>query len=278
MNAINALNSLAATAKKNKQNSSDRPTVAVPEVALDAFERLVEANAVLEVAESRKEVEATVVNEIMLDAFAETVFRLGTTPANPKLEVKLGDGRPDLAGIFQVQGRFKINVPETVNDDDNMEARFLYALREAGLTEEQARKLYENEIDANPIVSLRPFNELVNGHYEGEGKTRTFVEATEAEKAAGQKLLQFVLGQTADPLTDEEKDLVVRQEESIKVKANFLQRLKLYCENATQVKGILKVIQPVHYVSHMKFGISDTPEDRQHRLVAAAANVLGQAA
>jgi hypothetical protein len=93
--------------KKTEKPAPDRPTVEVPAVALEAFQRLVGANAVLEVAEARKEAEESLVKETMLDAFGLALWR-------------------------------------------------------------------------KPLVTLRPFNELVNDHYEGEGKNRTFVEATEA--------------------------------------------------------------------------------------------------
>ncbi len=129
----------------------------------------------------------------------------------------------------------------------------------------------DNEIDAEPVLTLRPFNELINGHYVG----KTFVKATKEETNAGEKLLALVMGKKAKPLTEDEKNLVIRKEERFKVKAGFFERLASYCKSADQVLTVLQVITPTHFVSHMKFGVSDTPEHRHSRLIVEAANILG---
>jgi hypothetical protein len=270
----NLLNQLVKTKKPAAATKPDRPSVDVPDVVLKAFERLVGANAVLEVAEARKEVEAGLVNEEMLDLFAESLFKFGSTPANPKLQTE-HNGRPDMTGIFQVQNRFKFNIPEDVNGDTDITNRLVFALESVGMGKVDALKLVEGEIDAAPVVTLRPFGELVNGHYEGEGKNKTFVEASDAEKAVGQKLLEFVTGTSAEPLTEDERNIAVRIVENIKVKEGFLQRLKGYCATKDVLRGVLKVITPVHFVSHMKLGVSDTPEQRQARLKLIAADLIG---
>jgi hypothetical protein len=274
MSAKNLLKNLTATApKKDSKPTQDRPSVEIPDVARLAFVRLVSANAILEVAEARKEAEETIVKDTMLEAFAASLFRNGTMPPNPKLTADR-KGKPDMAGIFQVQQRYKINMPDDVDGNSDIPVRLKYALVEAGLDVEDADDLVTNEIDAEPLVTLRPFGELVNGHYEGQGKNRTFVEATATEKAVGQKLLEFVSGIGGDPLSDEERALVVQVQENVKVKEGFLARLK----TQDQVVAVLKVITPVHFVSHMKYGISDTPEQRQERLKEIADDLIGYAA
>lgn len=271
------LNSLIKNAKKAPAPKQDRPTVDVPDNVIKSFRRLVGAKAVYEVAEARLEVESELVKEEMLDLFGETIFRNGSVPANPKLQTELADGRPDMSGIFQVQNRFKFNIPEDVNGNSDVAVRVLFALEAVGMSTDNAQKLIDAEIDGSPVVRLRPFGELVDGHYEGEGKNKTFVEATAEEKAVGQKLLEFVSGTNSDPLTEDERAIAIRIEERIKVKEGFMQRLKGYCQTEDIVKGVLKVITPTHFVSHMKFGISDTPEHRQTRLKAEASEIVGKA-
>jgi len=266
------LKQLNKTAKNTKSApKNERPTMEVPPEALEAFKRLVGANSVLDVCEARKEVEATYVNGIMLDAFSESVFKNGTQPANPRFEVSV-NGKPDMSGLFQVQTRFKINIEEGLDEVQN---RLILALRLAGLDEEHAKALVENEIDVEPVTTLRPFDELVNGHYQGMGKNRTFVEATEKEKAVGTKLLSFVLGQPAEPFTDDEREVAVVSKENIKPKPGFMQRICNYASSVDEIKAIFMVISPTHFVSHMKFAISDTPEQRQTRLIEEAARILG---
>lgn len=257
--------------KKPTAPKQDRPTVDVPSNVLQSFTRLVGAKCVAEIAEARQEVEAEIVKSEMLDAFGETLYKHGAVPANPKLETSIA-GRPDMSGIFQVQNRFKFNLPE---GNEDLTDRLISALQMAGQDKDVAKDMVEKEIDTTPVVTLRPFNELVNGHYEGEGKNRTFVDATDKEKTVGQKLLEFVTGTSAEPLTEEERDIVLVHEENVKAKTGFLQRLKGYCANVDVLKGVLKVVTPTHFISHMKLGISDTPEERQQRLKGIAVELIG---
>ena len=253
--------------KKKAEKKPERPMVEVPDEALEAFQRLVGAKAVLDVVESRADAEKGIVHEIMLDAFAKTLFDHGTQPVNPRFYIDK-DGRDDMTGVFQVQTRFKVNIPE---GDESPDERIVQALVFAGIDKKTARLLVNNEVDAEPVVSLRPFNELVNGHYVG----KQFVKATQEEQAAGEKLLAMVMGQKVKPLTEDERDLVIRKEDKTKIKGGFFERLASYCESSDEVLSILRVITPTHFVSHMKFGVSDTPEERQSRLIDEAADILG---
>ena len=271
----NLLSQLAKGIVNKKPTKQDRPTVDVPTGIYESFERLVGAKALYEVAEARLDVESDLVKSEMLEVFAESIYHNGCVPANPKLQTELVDGRPDCSGIFQVQNRFKYTIPDEVNGETDIAARLLYTLESIGMETDKAQALIDNEIDCSPVVSLRPFGELVDGHYEGEGKNRTFVEASAEEKAVGQKLLEFVTGTSTKPLSEEDRAIAVRIEERIKPKEGFLQRLKGYCSSLDILKGIFKVITPTHFVSHMKLGISDTPEHRQTRLKFIAADIIG---
>lgn len=267
---MSSLAKLTQSAKKASPQKSNRPTVDVPAFILPSFKELAYAKSIYDVAGARKDAEAVVVCDAMLEAYAETLFKQGFVPANPTLMV-LEDGKPDISGIFQVQHRFKINIPKDVDGDTDVEKRFVAAFVAIGMDSASAKKIFDNEIDGRPVVMLRPFSELVNGHYED----KSFVESTQQEKDIGEKLLRFVFGEKPDPLTDQEKDLAVFQQENIKVKDGFLQRLRLYCDTLDQLKGVLRVISPVHYVSHIKVGISDTPERLNERLAAKSSEFFG---
>ena len=176
------LDNLLKKAPKAKPQKTNRPEITVPDEVLEAFKRLVGADAVFHVAESRFDVEHETIKSLMLASFAEVLFKNGYMPANPRLTADK-NGFPDLEGVFQVQTRYKITMPEEIDGNTDVAVRLLSALFTAGLPEAKAKELIENEIDCQPRASLRPFNELVNGHYEGEGKNRTFVEASDDEKA-----------------------------------------------------------------------------------------------
>ena len=210
--------------KPKKPVKQDRPVISVPANALEAFKRMSGADSILDVVQARKDVEHGLLKEIMLDSYAETMFVDGKQPANPRLEVEK-DGRPDISGLFQVQARFKFNIQE---GDDPIKDRLTQSLVAAGLTVKGASEIVEKEVDTTPQTMLRPFNELVVGHY----VEKEFVAATEQEQSVATKLLAFVMGQEAEPLTEEEKDLVILNKESVKVKGGFLSRLKGYCKTA----------------------------------------------
>ncbi len=119
---------LAGSVSKKREKKPERPMVEVSADALEAFKRLVGAKAVLEIVESRADAEKGIVHEIMLEAFAKTLFEYGVQPVNPKFYVANGD-QDDMTGIFQVQNRFKVKVPE---GDDPAEERLVEALVLAG--------------------------------------------------------------------------------------------------------------------------------------------------
>jgi hypothetical protein len=272
MNTQDLLNSVSAKTKTStKTKKNDRPVVEVPQDVQEAFVSLVEAKTIAEIANSRQEAETAFVESEMFNVFANSLFNNGTQPANPRLLTER-DGKTDMSGIYQVQNRFKVNVPEDAAK--SFEERLTHTLINfVGLDETNAQNLVENEIDATPETSIRPFNELAVGHYEG----KEFVAATEAEQTAAQKIMLFVTGEPSDPLTSDEMQLVIRKVDKVKVKDGFFERLKSYCETVEQLTGVLRVITPTNFVSHMKFAVSDTPEVRQERLVEAASRLLGVA-
>ena len=279
------LEKLAAVGtKKSATVKQDRPVMEVPEAVLENFKRLVGADCVLKVVEARKKNESEVVYEELLDVFAETLFKYGNPPANPRLQTLDKSGAKDMSGIFQVQNRFKFTMPDNVDGDKTVKVRLQFALESAGLSPEVAQQLVANEIDCSPVVGFRSYGELTNGHYEGEGKNRTFVEATEKEKAIGEKMFAFVMGTDKDdkpikellPLTEEERAVMIVTYDNIDAKKGFLQRLKSYCSSVEEMKSVFKVITPVHFISDMKLGEGNTPEQRDERLKNIASAIIGK--
>lgn len=259
---LNKLNKSVGNQKKEK--APDRPTIYVPHSILESFERYAGAQAVLEVVEARKEVEQDNLNHELLKIWTQSLYNNGTRPANPRLQTER-DNAPDITGLFQVQARFKMNIKP---GNDEIDQRLTESLVDAGITKRVAKEIVSQEVDTNPQTMLRPFNELVNGHYEG----KQFVEATEKEQAIAAKLLNFVM----NDLTEDERNTVVRKVENTKVKDGFLERLPGYVDSVSDVRNVLNVIQPVHFVSHIKFGVNDTPEEKVERLTHEAGRIIGQ--
>lgn len=260
MSAFDSLNALAAVATKTKKaDKVERPVVDCPAAVHKPFYRFIGAKAIAEIVESRVEVEKAAVCEVMLDAYTETLFNTRCQPQNPAIALDK-DGRPDCKGIFQVKQQYKFNLKE---GNEEVKERMVASLCEAGMDKGRAENLVKNEVDCTPETALRPFNELVEGHY----VDKQFVAASADEKAVAEKLIAFVLGKPSSPLTPAERDLVLVKRDRIKVKDGFLERVVVYCTTIAELKAVFKVIVPTNFVSHTKFAISDTPEAKNQRML-----------
>lgn len=258
-----------ATTPVKQTKKDERPIVEIPNEALDSFKSFAAAKAVFDVVESRMEAEKGIVNDAIFPLFVKTLYEIGKQPTNPKMEV-LENGKVDMSGIFQVQTRYKIEVPE---GSDPLADRLRQAILDnTGIPQDKVDQLMENEVDAALVIGIRNFAELMEGHYVG----REFVPATEAEQRAGTKVLSLIMGEDTEPLTDAERELIKVETEKIKVKEGFLERVSLYCENYEQCLALLHILKPVYFPSHLKFAASDTPERRIARLKLAAVDMIGK--
>lgn len=257
--AASLLNKLVKdkTPPKPKSKAPDKPV----KVLGDELGAWVASAEIFDVIEARKVVEGGPINARLLGEFTEQLYNQGFQPVNPRV-VTLGvDGEVDHQANWTIQAKFKLqaktsaelkaNLHEVLGSDD----------------------LFDTEIDCTPLTTLRPFNELVFGHYEG----KDFVPATKEEEAVATKLLTFVQGSKAIPLTDAERDLVLLHQDQMKVKPGFFDRVKGYCASVDELKSVFGVITPVHFLSHAKFAVADNPQQRQDRLVEAVGNFLGEA-
>jgi hypothetical protein len=263
MNLLTQLNK--SIDSKPKEVKSNRPVMPIPTDVVETFIRFAGAKSVFDVAEARKDAEANVLNESLFNAWTDDLFKQGNQPPNPDLKTAKDDGHTDISAKFQVQKRFKLNI---LPGDGNINERLALSLGFSGVSKAVAQKLITEEIDLTPQTVIRPFNELLYGHYEN----KVFVESSEKEKAIALKLLKFAM----ENLTEEERNIAIKKEESVKVKEGFFQRVTGYIKNIGQLRGIFKIIVPVYYTSHIKFGVSDTPDERINRLTEECRKMLGR--
>jgi len=255
LSKLDRLNQALETTEDKKPQ--ERPTMAVPPAVLKAFVRLVPALRILKIAEARKEIEEGIISDEMMGIYSDILFNQGSRPVNPRLQVKLADGRPDMSGLFQVQEKWKLQYEK---GDSPAAVRLAAALCKAGFAQVMADTIVKNEINCQPMTVLRPLNELAEGN--------------DVEKSAADKLISLAFGEAAEPLTPAERAVAVRKIEVVEVKDGILQRVKQYCASAAQLKMLFKVITPVHFVSHAKFGESDTEEERTKRLAAEGQQLI----
>lgn len=270
--ASDLLGSLSKKAPKaKKKTAKERNTLDLPKDVQDSLVKWVEAKLLSEVIDSRLKNKGEEVKEACLELMLEHLWEHGSLPGNPSLKLNNSAGHPDIQAIYILQKKFKIRIP--VVDDEAPEETAARILVDAGLSEENAEKLVEAELDMTPQTGIRPLNELVEGHY---GENKEWIEASADEQEAGRKLLAFLTADsddaaevTVEALTDDERDTVIRRSNKIVVRAGFFERVKSYCTTPDQLTAVFQIIQPVHYPSRAKLGISDTPERKNERLRAS---------
>lgn len=228
----------------------------------EAFESWVAAAVVEEVIASRKAAASALLKAQLLDELAKHLYAKGLQTKTQKLQIQK-NGQLDHQANYTVQARFQL---EAKTSDE------LLAKLKVALGDREGQRLFDNEIDTKRVTTLRPLNELLLGHDEGQG----FVPATQQEQDIAAKVLAFLRDQKTTPLTEAERDLVLIQQDQMDVKAGFFERVVGYCKSVAELKALLRIIVPLNSLSHAKFGISDTPQERHMRLIQAAADILGE--
>lgn len=238
--------------------------------------RWVEARTVMEPIETREENCKAEFTQFALRAMSEKIFANKSKPSNPKVMIKKSDGKTDDHQFqFTMTDKFKYRLPE-VPEGVSARQHYIDTFIRVGIHPSDAEKLVDNEIDFTPVTGIKSLTELLEGKF---GKGREWIDSTSEEKSAGQKLAALLLWQGTDPvpepLTIEEKSMVLERSSNIMVKAGFYDRVATYCQSVEQLMGIFSLIQPIAYPAYCKFAISDSVVEQKDRLVAATKDILG---
>lgn len=253
-----------AKTAKPKAAAKERPSLPLTAEQQETYGDFAAVKQLYDVFEARlKSIKGELEPELF-EAWLTTFWKNRSVPSNPALQASV-DGKVDAEGIYIVQERFKTQIPD--NEDPTGSVAEL--LKKLGLDDQKAEDLVANEVDFSPQIGLKAFNELVSGHYED----KQFVEASAAEQAVGQKILEFVQNQ----LTEDEQALVLQNTPKTVIKKGFLARAVNYASTQEQLAAIFKVFVPVNYPKGAKFGVSDSPVERTSRLLDKANEVLGGA-
>jgi hypothetical protein len=261
--AASLLGALTGKATSKKATKPERPEVQLSEYAEQLFSEFAPAKELADIFTERAENIKSQLTEEVFEEYVGAMWTGKSQPTNPALKSRNSDGRVDCEGIFIVQEKIKVQVPDPSDPSESTIA----LLVKSGVSEAVACKLVENEIDFTPQVGLRPFNELVSGHYE----ERAFIESSAAEQAVAQKILEFVTNE----LTEEEQQIVLRNEPKTVVKKGFLERVATYVGSENELKSVFRVLQPVNYPKGAKFAVGDTPVGKTNRLIGKASEILG---
>jgi hypothetical protein len=270
------LSALLPNAKPKAAKASKWELPLTEEAKADAV-RWINAKTVLEPIAKRMENAKNDFNEYALRYMAEKLFTNKNKPSNPLVIIHKSDKKTvDHQFQFMMNDKFKYRFPD-IPEGVSARLHLIEFFTDLGLEEDDATRLVDNELDFNPIIGLRSLTELMEGHY---GEEREWIDSSEEEKAAGNKLAMLLmwngdLNNTPEPLTSEEKATVIDRSTGIQVKAGFYDRVATYTKTVDQLMAVFKVIQPIVYPAYPKFAVSDTETDKTARKIEAAADILG---
>lgn len=253
------------TTQKKATATKERLIMTISETGEDLYRRFAPAKQLLDVVEAEVEAVKGELNVELFDSWTQLCWDHKNQPANPAIQVRNADGKIDCEGMFVVTERISVQIPDPANPAESVAT----LLVEMGVDKAKAESLVNSEVSFTPVLSLRPFMELIEGHY---GKDRQFVEATPTEKAVGEKILKLL----TENLDDDEKALVLVNVPKTVVKKGFLQRVATYANAKSQLASIFKVFVPVVQNRNAKFAVSDTPVEQTNRLVSFAKKLLGE--
>jgi len=238
-----------------------------------AFVRWIEAKTVSEPVLQRLEHTKDTLNQICLEKFAHKYFDQRNKPSNPQLASQK-NGKDDHTASWIFTDKFKFRLPEVLDGQD-AQTVYIDAFIEAGIHPIDAEKLVRQELILNPVIGIKPLNDLLNGHF---GHGREFVQATEIEKSAGKKIAAFLSVKNTSSLellTDDEKIAAIQRDSGVTVRPGFLDRVCSYAKSVADLMVIFRLISPVVYPSYSKFATNDTPVAQGDRKIQAAAEILG---
>jgi hypothetical protein len=247
---------------------SEHPELELLDKTQKLLSELTSVSEVYKIVDSRKQ---TLADSLKEQAFEQLVDKWFASKSRPKnsLLVFRKDGKNDCEGTFQIKSQFKINIPE--------DGTVYSTLLAVGFKSATAKKIVKENIDEVTITSMRPLNELTNGHYIDGNQ---FVKATDVEKSAGAKILSYAVAKTIEgntdvkPLTPEERKVSILKKSKVVIKDGFMERAVNYCKTIDDLKNLLDVITPVLAVSHMKFALSGSEIDKVERLKGAISKLL----
>ena len=213
------------------------------------------------ILEERKDILGSELKSTVWEEFTNQWFSSKAKPSNPKIESKI-DRKADCQAIYQCRTNFKVQYREGLSGRNAV----IDPLKEVGISDEIANKIFDENIEIVVENSLRPFNELAQGSWVSGDGGKEFSPSTDVQKSAAKKLLNFVIGKESEPLTSAERVECLVKETRYEVKAGFLDRAAYYCNSANQLRALLTVIKPGEAISHVKFAQSDTEADKNGRL------------
>lgn len=257
-----------------KVPASDRPQLILPREVEKAFVDFISYDAVAKKIGTQTANQKELVEEGCFNAYTEYLWKHKATPAkNPKVEVK-EKGKVLHSAIFQVQGRFRVNVDiGELPEGKSAQEVVIDAIREiTDLSKEEVEALVNNELDFTPDRGIKNWSKI-------------FLEGTDEERMSLHKLVAFIMSDGDDSgevkvqaLSPEDRANLMYSTARVTVSdpKKFLDRLPHYVHSLEQLRAVLSVIQPTHvYPSHMSYLKGASVTEQIAALKKVASKMLG---
>lgn len=252
-----------------------RPEMTMEDPLRRAVFRWGAAASLGKLVDARIELEKSVIHDACFEKWTEDLWKHKSRPANPEINIE-ENGRVVVEAIFIVQERYTFDFPQVQPGQklqdvvaDDLSTR----LAHKGMPEAEAKavsaRLVTEELTLKPKYYI-DLDALSNGHFEGEGKNKTFVEATAQQQDIAARLLRLL----PEHFSREELQILLPSKTKVAVKPGFLQRVTTYAQSLDQLKEIFSTVVPTCYPKLNSFGA--TEKERKEMQLAVASDILAE--
>lgn len=208
-----------ASTFERKKKGREKLTIELTEDEKICFDTFCAADALLKVAEGRHKNAKNTILPVLRRKYLLKCLEQKRKVENPAIVTDKAWAN------FIVRNVFKINVKEDMTVKE--------ALVAAGLSENDAEEVCNNEIVEVDEVNFRPLNELKNG------------------EPIEQKVLEKLANLVRNNFTSEEQGILLRKERKIKVEDDFLDRTYHYAKTFNKLDALLSIISPQWLMSNI---------------------------
>lgn len=253
--------------------TKDRPVLKISKESQEALAEWVPAKDLADYFKTHLDECREPLLDGLWDSYLDKMWQTKSQPQNPALEAEK-DGKKDVKAQFQIQARYKINMP-SVPDDEEPEDVFVQTLVSEGLKQAKAKELVENELHFEPKININ-----ISALLYGALVEKKYVKATPEEETAISKVLDYLDDEDEDATLDLTLDERAVLDEAIvtgfqvDVEGGFLERACSYAESRDQLKAIFQLITPTKVLTKSEFAVSDNADTRTARLKVVATDIL----
>jgi hypothetical protein len=277
---LNLLKKFGVKPKPTSGPVKDRPKLDLPQDLQDALRAYAPLKELFDKLDARKTREAKELNKRIWEFYLKLLWNKKKAPETPEIKIRGTDGKIEVESQYVVQQGGKIKVkPPAVEDGEEVEAAFIKALRDAGLSKDDAENFVTKELDFTPQFRIE-ITEL------------TMPNRPATEQSAAQKLYGWLNGVdengdaiAADAplvLTAAERETLrehvekgAKARNALLAPQDFLDRVCDYVGDIDQLDAVLSMVSPQAFLTRTAFAPSLPAAEQNARLKKEAEAIIG---